>query len=270
MILYFNLGYFKDTTTITRDEIHLHMNPIDPLDRNIFKPYVLRFKDIHSNRVIRRYTVPAFNQGWQVLSLNKWTNRWVKDPRTNKGVLLTIRRGRNATRNPFINFPAGNGPYMILFASENVQSLMAWRFLIQNALNSVAGYPPRTRREIARDLSLRSQDGQRMTRDLSQQSQCVAVETDKNLTNTIVNGRFEIIHPTVYKMINCSSRCTMRPTRGYFRTSPASISPIKAAYCCMPAKHLDLMVLLKDPLSGDVEVQLIKEFVPTGCMWSRQ
>ena len=288
MNIYFDLGYFKNSMAVNRDEVHLHMSPPDPADRNSFKPFVLRLKDIHTNKLIRKYKVPAFNQGWQVLSLNKWTNKWVKDPSSNKGVLVTIHRGgggKGANKNPFINFPSGNDPYMIIYTSERVQTLMALRFLIQNALNSVAGNTQGSQQggqRLTRDLSQRSQGGQRLihhlsrrsqgqhvTRNTSQQSQCKAVETDKNLTDLKVNGRSVIIHPKVYKMFNCSNSCIMRAARGYFHTT-ADNGPSKEKYCCVPTKRLDLMVLLKDPLTGDIEVQLLNKFLPTGCMWSKQ
>ena len=275
MKIVFNLGYFKDSITVTRDEIHLHMSPPDPLDREIFKPFIIRLVDIHTNRQIRKYKVPAFNQGWQVLSLNRSTNRWVRDPSSNKGILLTVHRGRKpAVKNPFIHFPTGNAPYMILFASESVQSLMAWRFLIQNALNSVAG---NTRKRITRELSqqpqrasrdLRQQLTTRFARHLGQQSQCKAVETNVDLTNLKVNKRLVIIHPLVYKMINCSNSCVMRPARSIFTQSNGTSS--HEQYCCVPTKRLDLMVLLKDPSAGAIEAQVLANFVPTQCMWSKQ
>jgi hypothetical protein len=296
MKILFNLGYFKDNIKVNRDEVHLHMSPPDPLDREIFKPFVLKFKDIHTKQLIRKYTVPAFNQGWQVLSLGKWTNKWVKDPTLNKGILVTIHRGgrkKVADKNPFIHFPTGNDPYMILFASESVQSLMAWRFLIHNALNSVAGNTPsRKTRElsqqlqggqrVSRDLSQKSMSSQRLTHDLSlqsqarqvrrstsQRSQCKAVETDMDLANVTVNGRFVVIHPKVYRMINCSNACIMRPARGLF-TAPRNNGSSHERYCCMPTKRLDLMVLLKDPSIGVIEAQVLANFVPTGCIWSKQ
>ncbi|CAB3985092.1 bone morphogenetic 2-like [Paramuricea clavata] len=290
MKIYFDLGYFKNGMAVNRDEVHLHMSPPDPADRNSFKPFVLRLNDIHTNKLIRKYKVPAFNQGWQVLSLNKWTNTWVKNSSSNKGVLITIHRGgggKEANKNPFIKFPSGNDPYMIIYTSERVQTLMALRFLIQNALNSVSGNTQGSQQSqggqrLTRDLSHRSQGGRRLahrlsrrsqgqhvTRNTSQQSQCKAVETDKNLTDLKVNGRSVIIHPKVYKMFNCSNSCIMRPARGYFHTTPNN-GPSKEKYCCVPTKRLDLMVLLKDPLTGDIEVQLLKNFLPTGCMWSKQ
>ena len=277
MKIVFKLGYFKDSIKITRDEVHLYMSPPDPLDRQIFKPFIIRLVDIHTNRLIRKYKVPAFNQGWQVLSLNRSTNEWVKDPSSNKGIFMTVHRGRKpAGKNPFINFPSGNAPYMILFASESKQNLMTWRFLIQNALNSVAG---NTRKRITRELSQQLQGSQRVTRALSQQltsgqqlgnlsQQCKAVKTDVNLTNFKVDRRLVIIHPQIYKMINCSNSCVMRPARNLFTQS--SNGTTHEQYCCVPAKRLDLMVLLKDPSAGAIEAQVLTKFVPTQCQWTKQ
>ena len=288
MKIFFNLGYFKANTCITRDEIHLFMNASSRHDTKPFKPYILRFKDIHTNQLIRKFKVPAFNQGWQVLSLNKWTNKWVKDPSSNKGILVTMfrgRRGQPAVKNPFINFPRGNGPYMILFASESVQSLLAWRFLIQNALNSVAGHTQghtritrdlSDRQRISRDLSQQSKSGQQSAHNsslsqqlihLGQQPQCKLVETDMNLTN-LTNGDAFIIHPKVYKSFNCSNSCIMRPARHHLSQNNAGIK--MEQYCCKPRKYSDVMVLLKNLTTGDIEAQILKNFVPAACMWSKQ
>lgn len=292
MKIFFNLGYFKANTTIIRDEVHLFMNASGPQDTKPFKPYILRFKDIHTNQLIRKFKVPAFNQGWQVLSLNKWTNRWVKDPSSNKGILVTIfrgGRGQPAVKNPFMNFPRGNGPYMILFASESVQSLLAWRFLIQNALNSVAGHTQGQQR-ITRDIS----DGQRISRSLSQQSnssqpfdnsspqshsqqlinmsqqsQCKLVETDMDLTN-LTNGDVNIIYPKVYKSFNCSKSCMMRPATHHSILSRNNTGIKMEQYCCKPEKHHNVIVLLMNNTTGVIEAKLFKSFVPASCMWKKQ
>ena len=278
MTLQFKLHYLNNGITVTRDEIHIYMEPPDPLDRVIFKPFVLTFIDTHTNKTIRTYRVPAFNQGWQVLSLNKFTNKWVKNPSSNNGIRVIISRGgkrKYAYKNPFINFPEGNSPYMILFASESDQSLMAWRFLIQNALNSVAGNTQSRRgrdvsRRISRDLSQQFTIGQQSTHS-NQKSQCKAVETDMNLTNFKVNGSLYILHPQIYKMVNCSSACIMRPATSYINSvQHKGKNQTHIQYCCVPTKYLNLMVLLKDPLTGDLEVQQLENFIPTGCMWSKQ
>ena len=277
MTIVFNLGYFKDSMTITRDEIHLYMAPPDPLDREIFKPFIVRLVDIHTNRLMRKFKIPAFNQGWQVLSLNRSTNSWVKDPSSNKGIKMTVYRARSpAVKNPLIDFPSGNAPYMILFASETKPRPLAWRFLMQYALNSVAGT---TRKRNTRELSQQSQGRERVTRALSQQltsgqqlrnlsQQCKAVKTDVNLTNFRVDRRLVIIHPQIYKMINCSNSCVMRPARSLFTQS--SNGTKHEQYCCVPAKRLDLMVLLKDPSAGAIEAQVLAKFVPTQCKWTKQ
>ena len=281
MKILLNLGYFKANTSIIRDEIHLFMDSSRRQDMKPFKPYILRFKDIHTGQLIRKFKVPAFNQGWQVLSLNKWTNKWVKDPNSNKGIILSVfrgGRGRPAVKNPFVNFPRGNGPYMILFASESVQSLLAWRFLIQNALNSVAGHTSgqtrKTRdvRRVSRGLSQQSTSGQQLAQNSSlhllQQPQCKGVEKDMNLTN-LTSGDVVIIQPKVYKSLNCPKSCIHRTVGQPSNSSQNNTGVTMVKHCCTPTQHRTLMVLLKNTTTGDIEAQVYQRFVPTACEWLR-
>ena len=282
MKIRFDLKSRDEIHAALRDEVHLFMNPPDPKDRKIFKPYVLRFKDIHTNKIIRKYKVPAFNQGWQVLSLSKWTNKWITNSSTNQGFLLTIHRGGSrqpANKNPFVNFGFGNDPYLILYATDKQRSVLAWRFLIQNALNSVAGN--RAGKRITRDTRLhahgqrmtrnttqRSQ-GQRLTVDTSKKPQCAEIERDVNTTNLRIGSNFIILHPRVYKMINCPNSCIKKPTQGYSASSQKSHVNYER-YCCVPTKRRDVAVMLMDQSRGNVEIELFRNIVSTGCMWSRQ
>ncbi|XP_028399926.1 uncharacterized protein LOC114523259 [Dendronephthya gigantea] len=277
----FDLKSRDEIHSALRDEVHLHMNPPDPKDQQIFKPYVLRFKDIHTNKIIRKYKVPAFNQGWQVLSLNKWTNKWIRNSSTNEGFLLTIHRaGKPANKNPFVNFGYGNDPYLILYATDKQRSILAWRFLIQNALNSVAGN--RAGKRITRDARLHAH-GQRMTRNTNQRSQgqrlivdkskrpqCTEVERDVNTTNLAIGSNFIILHPRIYKMIDCSNSCITKATTISYPTSSRKGHVGYERYCCKPTKRRDVAVMLMDQNRGNVEIELFRNIVPTGCMWSRQ
>lgn len=255
MEMFYDIGYLRDRFTARRDEIHLHMKPPDASDKGIFRPFVIRLHDIHTNKLIRLFKVPAFNHGWQVLSLRGWTKRWVKDPTSNKGMRLSVtRRGKPAGDNPFVDFPEGKDPYLILFGDDTEKTLLTWRFLNIYPMNSVASGPD-------------SRFGRRRRREDSTQAQCKAVKKTVKLKGRKISEQYIIVEPQNYKMTECTKSCVSSPMKG---SVGKKIEQTFKKICCAPSKPRAMAFLVTEPSRQTVTVETVPNLVATGCAWLAQ
>lgn len=270
MKIEFNLEIVKDSWTVTRDEIHLYMTPGDGNDKTRFKPYTLKFIDIHSGKLVRKFIVPAFNRGWQVLSLNKWTNKWVKNHSSNEGLLVEIyRKGKPAKTNPFTNFPNGNSPYMILYASEHSTTLLAWRFLIENSLNSATSNAKNRRvRKASRQTVANTDTSSRS--DPNPKLLCKVNEKNVQLKNMKISERLVVVKPTKFKMKQCADVCLPTAMTHLLGNSHSIAAQTPTKRCCNATQFQDVMVLLNDTKNNEMDVHLLKKFAPKTCQWLLQ
>ena len=260
MEMYYDIGYLKEYFTARRDEVHLYMRQLNVTYKNIFRPYVLALHDIHSNKLIRKFKVPAFNHGLQVLSIRGWSNRWIRDPTTNKGLRLTVYRGRRkklAIVTPLIPFPENQYPYMILFGDDSDNKLLGWRFLSGYPLNSVSDIDTR-----------RSRRQRRVTSSLTQSPQCVATQKSVKLKGQRINNEHIIVEPAHFKLTQCTQACRSLPPIGDHPQTKKLLAQTLTRVCCTPQHLQAVAFLVKEPSRQTVTFASVPNVAPSGCAWT--
>lgn len=257
MEIFYDIGYLHGHFSASRDEIHLYMKRSSVSQKDIFKPFVIKLHDIHTNKRIRVFKVPAFNHGWQVLSMRGWSRRWLKDPVSNKGLRLTVYRGRRrkvAKENPFVQFPEGNDPYLMLFGNDNDNSLLSWRFLSSFPMNSVAAYDKAHFGRQRRDTERRPHP------------HCEARQKSVKLKGRRIDEQYVIVKPESYKITSCTKTC-IRVTKNPKSSSSRWIQTFQR-FCCVPEQFRAVAFLVMEPSRETATFLTVPNVVAAGCMWS--